>query len=99
MLECKAVMPYIYPRKDMNALTITTKGQITLKKDLLKHLGLQPGDRVAVEKLPDGRIEIHAMKPSGKISDVFGMLKREGRKPMSIEEMNEIIGKGWAGEL
>jgi hypothetical protein len=39
------------------------------------------------------------MKPSGKISDVFGMLKREGRKPMSIEEMNEIIGKGWAGEL
>jgi AbrB family looped-hinge helix DNA binding protein len=83
----------------MNALTITTKGQITLKKDLLKHLGLQPGDRVAVEKLPDGRIEIHAMQPSGKISDVFGMLKREGRKPMSIEEMNEIIGKGWAGEL
>ena len=83
----------------MNALTITAKGQITLKKDLLQHLGLHPGDRVAVEKLPDGRIEIHPVRQTGKISDVFGMLKREGRKPVTIEEMNEIIAKGWAGEL
>jgi len=29
----------------------------------------------------------------------FGILKREGQRTLSIEEMNEIIRKGWAGEL
>lgn len=83
----------------MNALTITSKGQITLKKDLLQHLGLHPGDQVAVEKLPDGRIEIRPMKKTGKISDIFGMLKRDGQRPVSIEDMNEVIAKSWAGQL
>jgi hypothetical protein len=25
-----------------------------LRKDLLKHLGVQPGEKIAVDKLPDG---------------------------------------------
>lgn len=83
----------------MNAITITSKGQITLRKELLRHLGVHPGDKIALEKLPDGRIEVRALKATGKISDVFGMLKREGQKPISIEEMNEVIAKGWAGQL
>ncbi|CUS43116.1 hypothetical protein MGWOODY_Smn3629 [hydrothermal vent metagenome] len=36
---------------------------------------------------------------SGKISKVFGILKREGQRPVSIEEMNEAIEAGWAGEV
>lgn len=27
----------------MNTLTVTTKGQVTLKQDILKHLGAKPG--------------------------------------------------------
>ncbi|WP_447725652.1 AbrB/MazE/SpoVT family DNA-binding domain-containing protein [Sphingomonas koreensis] len=83
----------------MNALTVTAKGQITLRKELLQHLGLGPGDRLSIEKLPDGGLEIRKLERTGKISDVFGTLKREGQRPISIEEMNEIIEKGWAGEL
>lgn len=83
----------------MNAVTITMKGQITLRKDLLRHLGVHPGDKISLDKLPDGRIAIQPLKRAGKISDVFGMLKREGQRPISIEEMNEIIEKGWAGQL
>ena len=83
----------------MNALTVTAKGQITLKKEIMRHLGIHPGDKVAVEKLADGRIEIRPVKPTGKISEVFGMLKRQGQRPVSIEEMNEVIAKGWAGAL
>ena len=79
----------------MGALTITAKGQVTLRKDLLKHLGVTPGEKVVVEKLLDGRIEIKAMRPAGKISDVFGLLKRDG-PPLSIKEMNEIAARGWA---
>jgi AbrB family looped-hinge helix DNA binding protein len=83
----------------MSKLTITAKGQVTLRKDLLDHLGVHPGDKVDVEKLPDGRIEVKAARPTGKISDVFGLLKakRKGRA-LSIEEINQIIAKGWAGK-
>lgn len=31
---------------------------------------------------------------SGQISDVFGMLKRDGQRTVSIEEMNKVIGGG-----
>lgn len=82
----------------MNAVTITTKGQITLRKELLRHLGVHPGDKISLDKLPDGGIAIRPLTRSGKISDIFGMLKREGQRPISIEEMSEIIEKGWAGE-
>ncbi|QJU59273.1 AbrB/MazE/SpoVT family DNA-binding domain-containing protein [Sphingomonas sp. AP4-R1] len=83
----------------MTTLTVTAKGQITLRKDLLRHLGVHPGSKIAIEKLPDGRIEVRAEEPRGAISAVFGALKREGQAPISIEDMNEAISRGWAGEL
>jgi len=82
----------------MSALTVTAKGQITLRKDILKHLGVQPGDKIAVDKLRDGRVEIKAVRPAGKISDAFGFLKRKDRPSLSIEEMNQIASRGWAGK-
>jgi AbrB family looped-hinge helix DNA binding protein len=82
----------------MSKLTVTAKGQVTLRKDLLQHLGVQPGETVTVEKLPDGRIEVKAARPSGKISDAFGFLKREGGPTLSIEEINRIAADGWAGK-
>lgn len=81
----------------MNALTVTAKGQVTLRKDLLKHLGVQPGDKVAIDVLPDGRIEMKAARPAGKISDVFGLLKKRGGPRLSIEQINEATRRGWAG--
>ena len=62
----------------MSTLTVTAKGQVTLGKDLLEHLGVRPGERIGVEKLPDGRIEVKAARPAGKISDSFGSLKNKG---------------------
>lgn len=82
----------------MSTLTVTAKGQITLRKDLLKHLGVEPGGKIIVEKLPDGRIEVRPERPAGKISCVFNSLKRPGQPHISIEEMNGITAKGWAGE-
>jgi len=82
----------------MSTLTVTAKGQVTLRKDLLQHLGIQPGEKITVDKLPDGRIEVKAARPTGKISDVFGLLKRENGPSLSIEEMNEIAAQGWAGK-
>jgi AbrB family looped-hinge helix DNA binding protein len=81
----------------MTTLTVTAKGQVTLRKDLLKHLGVQPGEKIVVDKLPDGRIEITGSRPKGKISDVFDFLKRESGPSLSIEEINEVARRGWAG--
>jgi AbrB family looped-hinge helix DNA binding protein len=101
-LEGKVVLPYIegvgYEVRCMATLTVTAKGQVTLRKDLLKHLGIHPGEKIAVDKLPDGRIEMKAVRPTGKITDVFGRLKRKGGPSLSIEEMNRITARGWAGK-
>jgi AbrB family looped-hinge helix DNA binding protein len=82
----------------MSTLTVTAKGQVTLRKDLLEHLGVQPGEKIVVDKLPDGRVEVRAMRPAGKISDVFNLLKRRDGPALSIEEMNRIAARGWAGK-
>jgi bifunctional DNA-binding transcriptional regulator/antitoxin component of YhaV-PrlF toxin-antitoxin module len=82
----------------MNTLTVTAKGRVTLREDLLRHLGIQPGEKVAVEMLPDGRIEMRAVRPAGKISDAFNFLKRKDGAWLSIKEVNEIAAQGWAGK-
>jgi bifunctional DNA-binding transcriptional regulator/antitoxin component of YhaV-PrlF toxin-antitoxin module len=81
----------------MNTFSITTAGQITLTKELLEHLGVQPGDDVIVDTLPNGRIELRA-RPKRKISDTFGMLKRKRARTLSINEINDTIARGWAGK-
>ena len=83
----------------MSTLTVTSKGQIILQKDLLDHLGIGPGEKIVVEKLPNGRIEMKASRPVGNISDVFGLLrdKRKGRA-LSIEQINTVSAQAWAGK-
>lgn len=81
----------------MSTLTVTAKGQVTLRKDLLEHLGVGPGEQIEVEKLPDGRIEVRAAA-TGSITALFGLLKQKGRAPLTIEQMNEIAQEGWAGK-
>jgi bifunctional DNA-binding transcriptional regulator/antitoxin component of YhaV-PrlF toxin-antitoxin module len=83
----------------MTTLTITAKGQITLKQDLLRHLKAGPGEKVEVEKLPDGRLVVGAAAKTGSISDFIGSLEQKGGPKLTIEEINEISAKGWAGEL
>jgi len=80
----------------MGTLTITAKGQVTLRKDLLQHLGVGPGEKIHVEKLPDGRIEVRAARPAGTIADIFGALKRSGGQKLSIDQINEIAAESWS---
>ena len=82
----------------MSTLTITAKGQVTLRKDVLAHLGLRPGQRLAVEKLPDGRLELHAARPAGNISDLFGTLRRPDGPHLTLDDIERIAAEGWAGK-
>jgi AbrB family looped-hinge helix DNA binding protein len=83
----------------MAALTITSRGQITLRKELLNHLGLKPGETIEVDKLPDGKLSLSANRRTGTIQDFIGCLAGESDVVLTIDEMNEIIAKGWAGQL
>lgn len=78
-------------------LTVTAKGQLTLSREVREHLGAHTGDKVDVDLLPNGRVQLKA-KERSPISDVFGMLAEPDAPPISIEELNEAIAAGWAGE-
>jgi AbrB family looped-hinge helix DNA binding protein len=82
----------------MTTLTVTAKGQITLRKEVLQHMGVHPGSKLEIDKLPNGGIKLTPVPAKGKIADFCGFLKREGQRTISIEEMNEAIAAGWAGE-
>ena len=79
-------------------LTITSKGQITLRKDLLQHLGIEPGQRVDVEVLPGGRLELHAERATGDIDQFIGLLAGRSSKRATLEELNSAAAEGWAGQ-
>jgi bifunctional DNA-binding transcriptional regulator/antitoxin component of YhaV-PrlF toxin-antitoxin module len=85
----------------MASLAVTAKGQVTLKRDLLQHLGIKPGERVEIEPLPGGELRLKAARPRGTIDGFIGLLagKSKLKRPITIEEMNEIAAAGWAGEF
>ncbi len=79
----------------MAQLSVTSRGQVTFRKDVLKHLGIQPGDKIRLDLLPGGRVGLEAEQPTGSWDDIYGMLKHKGIR-MTIDEMNEAIAKGAA---
>lgn len=80
----------------MSTLTVTAKGQITLRQDLLKHLGVAPGQQVEVHKLPDGTLTIGSHAQDGNVNDFIACLHKPGTPIVSIDEMNEVIAQSWA---
>ena len=78
-------------------LTVTAKGQITLRKEVLGHLGVRPGDKLDVDLLKEGRLELRPRRGTSAAA-VFGMLARPGTPCLSIEDLNEATASGWAGE-
>ena len=82
----------------MTSLAVTMKGQVTLKRDLLQHLGVKAGERIEIDKLPGGALRIQAARSSGSIDSFIGRHAGKAKKALTIEEMNEIAAAGWAGE-
>lgn len=36
----------------MTLLTVTARGQVTFRKDVLQHLGIRPGEKTELDKRP-----------------------------------------------
>ena len=79
------------------SLTVIRKGQVTLRKELLAHLGIQPGRRIDVEMLPGGRLKLHAEQATGTIGGFIGLLAGRSSHLASLDELNGAAASGWAG--
>ncbi len=82
----------------MTILTVTERGQVTFRKDVLQHLGIKPGEKIELDLLPDGRGLLKAARPAGTISGFVGLLAGRTKKVATIEEINEATAQGWAGK-
>lgn len=82
----------------MTTLTVTARGQVTFRKDVLQHLGIQPGDKIELDLLPDGRGVLRAAQRTGTIHGFVGLLAGRTQKVATLEEINAATAQGWAGE-
>lgn len=82
----------------MTTLTVTARGQVTFRKEVLQHLGIRPGEKIELDLLPDGRGMIKAARPTGTIDGFVGLLAGRTKKIATIEEITAAAAQGWAGK-
>ncbi len=82
----------------MSTLTVTARGQVTFRKEVLQHFGIKPGDKIELDLLPDGRGVIKAARPTGNIAGFVGLLSGKTQKVATLDEINEAAAHGWSGK-
>ena len=75
----------------MPTATVTSKGQITLPKEVREHLHLAEGTRVEFVIETGG--DVHLRPVAGSVRALFGIAGHKERQAQSIEEMDEAIGR------
>jgi antitoxin PrlF len=73
----------------MPIATITSKGQVTLPREVRDHLHVREGDRVEFVIDRDGEVRVRPV--TGSVEELFGMLRRPGSPLRSHEEIDEGI--------
>ena len=81
----------------MTTLTVTSRGQVTFRKEVLQHLGIKPGEKIELDLLPNGRGILKAARPTGTIDNFVGLLAGRTKKVATIDEINEASAQGWTG--
>ena len=64
---------------------MTSKGQMTIPKEIRDGLKLKPQDKVSLVLLPDGTVLMRAKTRS--LSEFYGSLYDPKRKPISLGQM------------
>ena len=71
--------------------TITSKGQITIPKEIREKLMIGTGDKIEFVITKDREALIRPI--SKKVDDLFGKLHKPGVKAVSTEAMDEAIAR------
>ena len=74
----------------MTTATITSKGQVTIPKDVRTRLGIGTGDRVEFVEIQDGVFQIVAATQD--VQALKGIVPKP-KKPVTIDEMNQAIAE------
>lgn len=73
----------------MSEARLTSKGQITLPRDIRERLKLKFGDKVRFRITDNGQILLETEKYH--VSELYGLLNRKGKKPISVEAMDDAL--------
>jgi antitoxin PrlF len=76
----------------MSTATVTSKGQITIPKEVRDALHLRAGHRLDFEVRADGNVLVRPRTLDAR--KLFGIVKSKRRKPVTLEEMDLAIAKG-----
>lgn len=79
----------------MAVASITSKGQVTIPKDVRERLNLRMGDKLDFQIAEDGSIRIRPM--SNRVDDVFGILHDLNGQAFSIREIKQRMRSSLRG--
>jgi antitoxin PrlF len=71
--------------------TLTSKGQITLPKEIRDRLGLDAGSMLDFQILEDNTITARQVKPDAR--RIRGLLKSPHATPLTVEQLDEAVSK------
>jgi antitoxin PrlF len=77
----------------MILLTVTERGQVTIRKEVLKHLGIKPGDKIELDLLPERKFVLQAPKRKGTIDDFVGSLAGKNKKLQPLKRLKTRLRK------
>jgi AbrB family looped-hinge helix DNA binding protein len=73
--------------------TLTSKGQVTIPKEVRDRLGLKVGERLEFRVQADGSILVEPERRGG-LGRVPGLLRRlAGDRAVSVEEMDDAVAR------
>ncbi len=75
----------------MATSTLTSKGQITLPKQIRQRLNVAAGDRVDFIVEENGQVIV---RPAlSRLKQLRGMLRDRSRKPVRVDQMDDAIAR------
>lgn len=80
----------------MSVATLTSKGQVTIPKEVRAHLGVAEGDRLDFVIAVDGSVRLVPLHRP--VRELYGLLKVAGHQRTSLVAIDESIAETVAAE-
>ena len=76
--------------------TLTSKGQITLPKEIREKLHLKTGSKIDFVTDSSGQVILKPFRTNFRV--LAGMVRSPHRRPLTLKEIDEAIARGAMGE-
>ncbi|MFB2550635.1 AbrB/MazE/SpoVT family DNA-binding domain-containing protein [Ensifer soli] len=79
----------------MTILTVTEEGQVTLRQELLQHIGVHAGDSVEIDLLPGGVMTIRPPIDPERLRRYFDVRTEDASSFFSLDEIRAAMDAAW----